>query len=478
MNTMNEFNEFNEFNDFPQRSSSGVRQPIALSRRQLLQLLGLGGASSALGLAGCRSNSRDAAITSETSVVSASKTSSAKSTSKAAGTASAKAADTKNQRTLVVIELQGGHDGFAMLVPYGDGRFRKLRDRIWVDPKELHIVDDRYALAKGLAPVADQLAFIEGVGVAKPDLSHFAMLQRWWTGDPDGTLALNTGFLGRCCDVLAGSEPVTGMSIGGGSAPALITNKATTVSLPHLDAVRELMKEEPEQRRMREALRVVAHGSGGGSNGGSKGKDRDGIGVADTDAWLTMARSGLRAALDLSGMVGQVSDLPKSYPEGNDLAVSLGAIRQLISAGSGVKVFHVPWGSFDTHTNEVGTHTDHMNRLGIALAAFRDDLAAHGLSDRVLVATTSEFGRRPEANAGGTDHGTASSMLLMGPTRLGRHGKPVDFSRLDESGNVKATVSMADYQATLAQWLGARPSDVLASPGTVIDTLGLAPLRD
>ena len=112
-----------------------------------------------------------------------------------------------------------------------------------------------------------------------------------------------------------------------------------------------------------------------------------------------------------------------------------------------------------------------MNRLGVALAAFRDDLAAHGLADRVLVATTSEFGRRPGANSGGTDHGTASTALLMGPVKPGRHGTPVSFTKLNEDGNVAATVSMTDYYATLAHWLGARPSDVLTGAAHVIDTL-------
>ncbi len=424
------------------------RTPIAVSRRQLLQMLGITGAGFMLDACGGTSGRTEAAATASTT---------GKPTKAANATGPTKS-DGKPPKTLVVVELQGGHDGFAMLVPYGDGRFRKLRDRIWIDPKELYVLDDRYALAKGLAPVAEHLAFVEGVGVAKPDLSHFAMLQRWWQGDPIGDTGLLTGFLGRCCDTLAAHEPVTGISIGGGSTPALIAAKATTVSMPQLDAVRELANDEPDQRRVRQALRSVAAG-------------KSGLGAPDTDRLLAMARAGLAAGIDLSGMVGSVTETPKSYPEGNDLAASLASIRQLISAGTGIRVFHVPWGSFDNHTNEVGTHTDHMNRLGVALAAFRDDLQANGLVDRVLVATTSEFGRRPEANAGGTDHGTASTMLLMGPVKAGRHGAPVDFGRLNDEGNVQATVSMSDYYATLAHWLGARPSDVLTGPATPIDTL-------
>lgn len=369
------------------------------------------------------------------------------------------AAKTKN-RVLVVLELQGGHDGFAMLVPYADDRFRKLRDRVWVDPKELHMLDDRYAISKGLEPVAKRLAFVEGVGVAKPDLSHFAMLQRWWHGDPEGNAGSLTGFLGRCCDAAVGGEPVTGVSLGGGTTPALVSAKATTVSLPAIDMVRELSKDEEEQRRLKNVLHSLSKANGRSS----------GLGREATTAMMGMARKGLGSSLELSQMVGRIGESPKGYPD-SDIGRSLAMTRQLISLGAGMKIFHIPWGSFDTHTNQVGTHVDHMNRLGPALDAFAKDLEANGLSDNVLFATTSEFGRRPEANQNGTDHGTASTMLLMGPVKTGRHGQSVNFKSLDDSGNVKATTSMADYYATLARWVGVSPDAVLAKGANAISTL-------
>jgi uncharacterized protein (DUF1501 family) len=107
-----------------------------------------------------------------------------------------------------------------------------------------------------------------------------------------------------------------------------------------------------------------------------------------------------------------------------------------------------------------------MIQFGTALAAFLDDLADAGLADRVLVATTSEFGRRAEANGGGTDHGTASTMMLAGAVKPGRHGAPPDFARRDGDGNVKATTSMMDYYATLTDsWLGVPTSEVLIGKG-------------
>ena len=162
--------------------SAPPRTPLLLSRRQLLRVLGLTGVAGfgAAVIGGCAGADPGAGAPAVDAVPTA------------LPPVVRTKADAAAPRSLVVIELEGGHDGFAMLVPYGDAGFRRLRDHIWVDPKDLHVLDDRYALAKGLGPVAKNLAFVEGVGVAKPDLSHSAMLQRWWQGDPEGARGLLT----------------------------------------------------------------------------------------------------------------------------------------------------------------------------------------------------------------------------------------------------------------------------------------------
>ena len=53
-------------------------------------------------------------------------------------------------------------------------------------------------------------------------------------------------------------------------------------------------------------------------------------------------------------------------------------------------------------------------------------------------------------------------MMLAGAVKPGRHGEAPNFAKLDADGNVKATVSMTDYYATLATWLGIDPPDVIA----------------
>ena len=95
-----------------------------------------------------------------------------------------------------------------------------------------------------------------------------------------------------------------------------------------------------------------------------------------------------------------------------------------------------------------------------------------GLAETTLIATTSEFGRRPAENAAGTDHGTASTMLLAGPVVAGRHGEAPSLRSLDDDGNLVATIGMDAYYATLAEsWFGVPAADVL--PGSVAPLEGI-----
>lgn len=445
------------------REPRDLREPQVVSRRQFLSLLGLTSASAGALLAVPGEASAASKKVSKRAKVVSGKTlpvgpipldppsSSGSTLSGSTGKA--------GQRTLVVIELQGGNDGFSMLIPSGDGRFRQLRDRVWLEPANMVRLDDRYSVAKGLAPLMGNLALVEGVGVAKPEFSHTEMMARWWQGDPDGNRSVRTGFLGRCCDLLGNTSGISGISVGGGFTPSLVSERSATVALPDVGSLRELTQDQ--DTRMRPSLSSLTEG----------GTDSAGLDSVDADL-LAKARAGMASGLNLLNGLGGVTGKKNGYPD-DSLSGSLSLVRELISLNQGIRILHIPWGSFDTHTNQRWSHPDQMNHLGAALGAFRGDLARAGLSDRVLVATVSEFGRRPAANAGGTDHGAASTALLMGPVRGGRHGSPLNFNQLDASGNVAATVSMNDYYATLASWLGLPISELMAGGGTPLASIGI-----
>ena len=431
-----------------------LHQPTTMTRRQLLAALGITATGAALGPGLLTPASAAAKRKAKPNPTKPTKLARTGPVPLAAPTG----ASNVGSRVLVVLELQGGNDGFSMLVPSGDGQFRKLRDRAWLNPNDLQQIDDRYSIAKGLAPLAGVLGFVEGIGVAKPDLSHFEMLSRWWRGDPDNTGKPQTGFLGRCCDLAAPDAAIAGVSVGGGATPSLISARSSTVSLPDLGLLRDLTKDDDE--RVRPGLAALADGS----------NDVAGLGAVDADL-IARARTGMNSGLALLDRLSGIDGKAEGYPK-NNIGSSLALIRELISIEAGIRVFHVPWGSFDTHTGQQWSHPDQMRQLGQALVGFHNDLAHHGLSNRVLLATTSEFGRRPEANAGGTDHGTASTALMMGPIRAGRHGAPPNFGQLDHTGNVTATTSMADYYATLASWVGVPPDEAIAN-GQPLVSLGL-----
>ena len=176
-------------------------------------------------------------------------------------------------------------------------------------------------------------------------------------------------------------------------------------------------------------------------------------------------------AVHTQGDDGQTGREAKGYPD-TDLGFQLQIAAGLLSSESGIRVVHVELGGFDTHDGQMYAHDDLMGNLGPSMAAFQDDLAARGLADKTLTITTSEFGRRPEENQSGTDHGTAGPALLCGPVSPGLFGDAPSIDRLDDDGNLVATTMLDDYYATIAEgWLGIDAGLVLPNGGTVITEL-------
>lgn len=150
------------------------------------------------------------------------------------------------------------------------------------------------------------------------------------------------------------------------------------------------------------------------------------------------------------------------YPKGQ-LGSRLRTIAQLIVGGAGTRVYSTTVGGFDDHAAEKNQHAQLLAQVDQALAAFWADLEAHGVADRVTLLAWSEFGRRVRENAsGGTDHGAAGPVFVMGPRVRG--GLIGDHPSLDDlwDGDLKYGIDFRSvYQAVLAGWMGAPGRDVL-----------------
>lgn len=132
------------------------------------------------------------------------------------------------------------------------------------------------------------------------------------------------------------------------------------------------------------------------------------------------------------------------------------------------QVFYAHQIGYDTHGGQLGLHRGLLGDLTTAIKAFADAMKALGLADRVTAFTLSDFGRALKpAGDQGTDHGwgnyafvsggavkggafygTVPTLALNGPDDLGKEGRWIP------------TTSLEQYGATLCRWFGVAEQDL------------------
>jgi uncharacterized protein (DUF1501 family) len=378
----------------------------------------------------------------------------------------AKSNGVENDRVLVMIQLAGGNDGLRTVIPLQDPRLHDLRPRLGdVAVRDALPLDGNFGLNQRLTGVKSlwdqgKLAIVEGVGYPNPTFSHFESIRIWETADPSRRQV--EGWLGRTLARAYDSigHPLTGCACGTTNIPGALRDLQATLTVIE---------------------RQKTVGFSGGSEVeaavGALYRGTPGIYGALFDTAMATARESIAslktAAQSYQPRATYSDDQKLVYSSKNQLAAALQLAAELIVTGTGVKLLHVTLGGFDTHNTEPNRHDDLMAYLDSAVSAFYQDLSAHGVADRVLMATWSEFGRRPRENAsGGTDHGAAAPLLLLGdPVRGGIYGQTPSLTELDATGNLKYTVDFRSvYQEILGGHLGADPHEIL---GGGFEKLGL-----
>jgi uncharacterized protein (DUF1501 family) len=370
---------------------------------------------------------------------------------------------------LVSIFCAGGLDSLSVLAPVGDARYAALRGGLALPPDSAFAFgeDDRLRWHPDAAPFRDlhaagKLTVIPAIGYDDPNQSHFTSRHYWEVGavDPAGRI----GWLGRYLDQHgAPDNPLQGLSLDYTLAPALATGNVPVAAVSDPSAYDVWMRDVWNDSMFDAAL----------TRWGAQG----GLATADSELMAGRGAAGMSATVrgqlgDLQGHTG-AWQAAVPYPTAeHPLPDRLATLAHMIDVGLPLKVVALDAnGGYDTHEDQAATLSENLGLLSATLAAFQADLEARGIADRVLVHVWSEFGRRPEANGSGTDHGAGGVSLVMGSRASGRMvGEFPGLTTLDDNDNLRHTTDFrAVYRGLTEQWLG------VSADGIVPDASRFAP---
>jgi len=335
------------------------------------------------------------------------------------------------KRKLVVIVCRGAMDGLSVAVPIDDKNYPNLRGDIVIPAKDtlkldsdfgLHPkLDGLYALAKaGQARIAPAVAIPERIR------SHFEAQDLLESGGAH-LYSVSTGWLNRTLLSLAPGSATSALSVGA-QEPLILRGKAQVQSW---------------------------------SPGGRMTDEMDRIATVLQDLYKSdpllgpAFASGLSTEMTAEELGGDQTFQPRAVKK----FATTTAKFLTKEGGPSIAVFSLD--GFDTHANQGSSD----GQLAIRLKLLDDVITGlhEGLGnvwkDTVLIAVT-EFGRTARVNGTrGTDHGTASTMILAGGA-LKKGGIIGDWptladSKLFENRDLAPTLDVRQvFKSVLADHIG------------------------
>jgi uncharacterized protein (DUF1501 family) len=369
-----------------------------------------------------------------------------------------------DRKIVVVIEMAGGNDGFNTVIPFTDSNYHSLRPVLSFKEPDLKddqgrttIISDRLGLHPRMTGIkqlydAGKAAIVVGVGYPNPDGSHFKSQDIWHTGKLDGK---GEGWLGRyASQKLSGESGLIGPSLANFRTPK--TFDSSRVIIPNVSKFESFCFQIDNQHPDNIDNRTKALSALYRRN------------LPASSRMGAVSRTASETFRTLDAVKSAVADEGSSveYPADNPLAQTLRAIASVIASIPQVRMLYVQFGQFDTHGSQIadptdklsGIHALQLHQFSEAVKLFHEDISARGFADDVVIMQWSEFGRRPQENKSmGTDHGSASSLFVIGnPVKGGLYGEQPSLASgdLNEAGNPRFTVDFRSvYSTILEDWL-------------------------
>ncbi len=344
------------------------------------------------------------------------------------------------ERILVIVELAGGNDGLHTVVPYTNDAYYKARRRIAINKRKVLKIDDEYGFHPSCLGLHElykdgKMAIIHGCGYPNPILSHFTAMQWWHTAVPHGSDKY--GWVGRFADAYQ-REPVENYIVNITAKQSQAVGSATHSPVTFKDPRKfHRLGTKAQHEVFNEFAEVypTTNPSLGFLNKISK-----------------------TAAGGASAVRGACSEYKTivDYGTNNELTLDLKKVAAMIDAELPTRIFYLSMGGFDHHAAQAPLAQILYIYMCDALRGFFEDIDRLGRGDDVAMMVFTEFGRRVSDNAsGGTDHGTATPMYILGnPVNGGLYGEHPSLTDLDR-GNLKMTRDFRSVYATMMKdWMG------------------------
>ncbi|MEL6560229.1 MAG: DUF1501 domain-containing protein [Bacteroidota bacterium] len=400
------------------------------------------------------------------------------------------AANSSNNRVLIILQLIGGNDALNTFIPVKDYdqylsnrpslAIPKSGNRSYIPLDSTVDIDAQVGLHPDMTDFKDlydsgKAAIFQSVGYENMSGSHFRGTDIVFQGIDGLSGDEDSGWLGR----FIGSElaplqfpddfpsddnphPIA-LEMGSGTSGLLLHTGAVPTSVAIGDSPDEIAKIINTLDGFGESDDVLIRGKAPEFLDGTFYNDElDAILAVENQTELYFQR--ITEVYDNS--TETTVEYPTEYPfetprrKENPLSAQLKLIARLLAGGIQTKVFRVTIGGFDTHANQVldgdptmGTHAALLYHVSSAMKAFQRDLAMRGLEERVMTVSISEFGRRIKENGShGTAHGRGGSVMLFGTgINPGIYGNTPDLSQ----NNIDYQLDYRQvYANILHEWMG------------------------
>jgi uncharacterized protein (DUF1501 family) len=308
-------------------------------------------------------------------------------------------------RRLVVIFQRGAADGLNIVVPYREKNYYPMRPGIAIPQNQVLDLDGFFGLHPSLGsfkPLYDQghLAVVHAVGSPDTTRSHFDAQDYMESGTP-GIKSTQDGWLNRALqaeDLRCTCEhtPFRAVALGA-DVPRTLAGKVPAIALNNVNTF-AVGGRGPAPSPAASAFEAMYADSG------------DRIFHTAGDETFEAVKM-LRDANPAQYAPGPNANYPNS-----EFGNNMKQIAQLLKANLGVEAAFTDVSGWDTHQNQGSVNGQLSNRLrdfSDSIGAFWRDLGDS--AENVTIVTMSEFGRTARENGtGGTDHGHANAMFILG----------------------------------------------------------------